>query len=78
MQVTWLAYPGGTGLDAMDYRITDSFMDPPEIATTYYREESWRMPGCWCCYDPMVDVPPVTPRGWADSIRVDQQSVQEQ
>jgi protein O-GlcNAc transferase len=62
VQVTWLAYPGGTGLDAMDYRITDAYMDPLDKPTTYYREESFRLPGCWCCYDPMCNIPPVPPR----------------
>jgi predicted O-linked N-acetylglucosamine transferase (SPINDLY family) len=62
VQIAWLAYPGGTGLDAMDYRITDAFMDPPQYPTTYYREQSWRLPDCWCCYDPMCDLPPAPPR----------------
>jgi predicted O-linked N-acetylglucosamine transferase (SPINDLY family) len=62
VQIAWLAYPGGTGLDAMDYRITDAFMDPPQNPTTYYREQSWRLPDCWCCYDPMCDLPPAPPR----------------
>ncbi len=62
VQVTWLAYPGGTGLDAMDYRITDGFMDPPQQATPYYREESIRLADCWCCYDPHSDVPAAAKR----------------
>jgi predicted O-linked N-acetylglucosamine transferase (SPINDLY family) len=62
VQIAWLAYPGGTGLDAMDYRITDAFMDPPQNPATYYREQSWRLPDCWCCYDPMADLPPAAPR----------------
>ncbi len=62
VQVTWLAYPGGTGLDAMDYRITDGYMDPPEKPATYYREESIRLADCWCCYDSLCDIPPAAKR----------------
>jgi predicted O-linked N-acetylglucosamine transferase (SPINDLY family) len=62
VQAAWLAYPGGTGLDAMDYRITDGFMDPEGQDTPFYAEESIRLPNCWCCYDPMSDIPPAAPR----------------
>jgi predicted O-linked N-acetylglucosamine transferase (SPINDLY family) len=62
VQVAWLAYPGGTGLDTMDYRITDGFMDPEGRETPFYAEESIRLPNCWCCYDPRCDIPPAAPR----------------
>jgi predicted O-linked N-acetylglucosamine transferase (SPINDLY family) len=62
VQVAWLAYPGGTGLDAMDYRITDGYMDPPDKSDANYREYSYRVPDCWCCYHPLCDVPPAAPR----------------
>lgn len=62
VQVAWLAYPGGTGLSAMDYRLTDAFMDPPGEADAFYAEKSIRLPDCWCCYDPLGEVPPAAPR----------------
>ncbi|HTW95377.1 MAG TPA: tetratricopeptide repeat protein, partial [Tepidisphaeraceae bacterium] len=56
IQVTWLAYPGSTGLDAIDYRLTDRWMDPPE-ENLPYAEQSFRLPDGWCCYDPLIDLP---------------------
>ena len=58
VQVAWLAYPGGTGMDAMDYRITDPWIDPPGTDESGYVERSIRLPNCWCCYDPLSDAPP--------------------
>jgi protein O-GlcNAc transferase len=61
VQVTWLAYPGGTGLAAMDYRLTDEWMDPVDT-DVFYAERSVRLPDCWCCYHPLGDIPPATAR----------------
>jgi len=58
LQVTWLAYPGSTGLETMDYRITDEFIDPPGGDDGAYSEKSIRLPGCWCCYDPLSQADP--------------------
>jgi predicted O-linked N-acetylglucosamine transferase (SPINDLY family) len=57
LQVTWLAYPGGTGLETIDYRLTDSCIDPPDGDDSIYSEKSIRLPGCWCCYDPLSEAP---------------------
>jgi predicted O-linked N-acetylglucosamine transferase (SPINDLY family) len=62
VQVAWLAYPGGTGLDAMDYRITDPWIDPPGTDESCYREQSVRLPNTWACYDPLCDAAPAAAR----------------
>ncbi len=63
VQVAWLAYPGGTGLDAMDFRVTDPWIDPPGEDESCYREQSIRLPKSWCCYDPLTDIPPSPAKG---------------
>jgi protein O-GlcNAc transferase len=62
VQAAWLAYPGGTGLDAMDYRITDAYMDAPQSPSKFYSESPYHLPDCWCCYDPLGDDAPAAPR----------------
>ncbi len=49
VQVTYLAYCSTTGVDAIDYRVTDRFLDPPGEAS-HYTEASLRLPGCYWCY----------------------------
>ena len=53
VQVCWLAYPGTTGLTAIDYRITDPWLDPPGLFDDCYSEESIRLPDSFWCYDPL-------------------------
>jgi predicted O-linked N-acetylglucosamine transferase (SPINDLY family) len=50
VQVTYLAYCSTTGVDAIDYRLTDRFLDPPGEGLSHYRERSIRLPGCYWCY----------------------------
>ena len=57
VQVCWLAYPGTTGLSAMDYRITDPFLDPPGSDTSVYSERSLWLPDCFWCYEPLAVEP---------------------
>jgi protein O-GlcNAc transferase len=59
VQACWLAYPGTTGLEAMDYRLTDSVIDPPEQSDASYSEQSIRLPGCFWCYAPPSSDPAV-------------------
>jgi len=50
VQITWLGYAGTTGLDAIDYRITDPFVDPLNTDLAVYSEASVRLPETMWCY----------------------------
>jgi predicted O-linked N-acetylglucosamine transferase (SPINDLY family) len=54
VQFTWLAYPGTTGVDGVDYRITDPHLDPPGAPLPYSEESLW-LPATFWCYDPAGD-----------------------
>jgi predicted O-linked N-acetylglucosamine transferase (SPINDLY family) len=54
VQVTFGGYPGTTGMDAMDYRLTDPYLDPVGQHDQLYSEQSIRLPDSFWCYDPMV------------------------
>jgi predicted O-linked N-acetylglucosamine transferase (SPINDLY family) len=58
VQVAWLAYPGTTGIDAMDYRLTDPRLDPPG-SEQQYSERSVSLPDTFWCYQPLADETPV-------------------
>ncbi len=59
VQVTWLGYPGSTGLSTIDYRITDPYLDPPGLFDAFSSEEALRLPDTFWCYDPMTEQPSV-------------------
>ncbi len=58
VQVAWLAYPGTTGIIAMDYRLSDPRLDPPGFET-HYTEKTLRLPDSFWCYDPLTSEPEV-------------------
>lgn len=58
VQVAWLAYPGTTGIEAIDWRLTDPWLDPPARGH-HYSEQSWRLPDTFWCYDPLASEPEV-------------------
>ncbi|HYQ02482.1 MAG TPA: tetratricopeptide repeat protein [Polyangiaceae bacterium] len=60
IQLCWLAYPGTTGLETMDYRLSDPFLDPPNSDPSAYSEKTIQLPDTFWCYDPLTDVPEVS------------------
>ena len=60
VQLTYLGYPGTSGLAGMDYRITDAHADP-EGSEVNYSEALLRMPHSLWCYRPDKDMPEVQP-----------------
>jgi protein O-GlcNAc transferase len=59
VQVTWLGYLNTTGMKAIDYRITDSLMDPPDVSDRLHTEKLIRLdPALWC-YRAPEDVPEI-------------------
>jgi predicted O-linked N-acetylglucosamine transferase (SPINDLY family) len=61
VQVTYLAYCSTTGLRAMDYRLTDPFLDPPGRPLPWYSEESVWLPETYWCYRPVRELAPPGP-----------------
>lgn len=54
IQVTYIGYPFTTGLNEMDYRITDNTCDHPIISQKFYTETLLFMNNCFLCYNPRV------------------------
>lgn len=70
IQVTWLGYPATTGMNAMDYRITDSYTEPSGMTEHLNTETLWRLPDIFCAYrEPergpaVIDHPPFEDNGY--------------
>ena len=61
VQITWLGYPNTTGLPTVDYRIVDNITDPKPHAASLSREKLFYLPRLFSVYDPICDLPPLTP-----------------
>ncbi len=59
VQVTYLGYCDTTGLDAMDYRLTDAHADPQENHDHLHSEKLIRLPDCAWCFRPPEAAPEV-------------------
>jgi len=61
VQATYLSYCSTTGLETMDYRITDPYLDPPGRNDAFYSEQTIRLPETYWCYHPAIATPDVAP-----------------
>ncbi len=59
IQATWLGYLSTTGLTAMDYRITDGYLDPEGETEHLHTETLYRLPH-HSCFRPSPQSPPVS------------------
>lgn len=55
VQVTYLGYPNTTGIDSMDYRLTDRWADPEGDGDEFHSELLWRLPNSFLCYTAPLD-----------------------
>ncbi len=61
VQVSWLGYLNTTGLQSIDYRVTDRYADPPG-SEHLYSEQLVRLPDSQWCYQPYYQVTLPPPR----------------
>jgi predicted O-linked N-acetylglucosamine transferase (SPINDLY family) len=59
VQVSYLGYPGSTGLAAIDHAISDANFDPPDEANDWYAENLVRLDRPAFCYTPPADAPEI-------------------
>jgi predicted O-linked N-acetylglucosamine transferase (SPINDLY family) len=60
VQVSWLAYPGSTGMEAIDYRLTDAQLEPAGQGEEGHGGQAVRLPDAWCCYGAIEEFPEVS------------------
>jgi protein O-GlcNAc transferase len=68
VQVTYLAYPATTGINAMDYRVTDALLDPPGMTEHLHTEKLVRVKSYWVypvpAEGPAVNALPAETKGY--------------
>ena len=60
VQVTYLGFFAGTGMESIDYWITDDVLHPQETSERSV-EVLYRLPRCWVCYRPPENIPEILP-----------------
>jgi len=61
VQVSWLAYPGTTGVETIDYRLTDRHIETLDPGHDGFGGRAMGLPDAWCCYAPIEEFPAVGP-----------------
>ena len=56
VQITYLGYPGSTGVPNIDWMLGDAVVTP-EGCDSLYSEQVWRLPGTVFCFAPEEDYP---------------------
>jgi predicted O-linked N-acetylglucosamine transferase (SPINDLY family) len=57
IQVSYLGYPNTTGLSTIDFRLTDTFADPPAQTDRFHTEKLVRLAAGYLGYTPPGDAP---------------------
>jgi predicted O-linked N-acetylglucosamine transferase (SPINDLY family) len=63
VQATYLGYCSTTGLEVMDFRLSDPYLDSPSDDATLhecYRERTIRLPCTYWCYEPSGPTPEIS------------------
>ena len=61
VQVSFAGYPGGTGLAAIDYHLTDAFLEPPHLEEAHGPDAPYQLPASFWCYEGLAVELPVGP-----------------
>ncbi len=59
LQITWIGYPNTTGVQEMDVRLVDARTDPETPNYALGTEELVRLPECFLCYEPTMELPEI-------------------
>lgn len=70
VQLSYLGYPNTTGLDTMDFRLTDIWVDPEGDGDEFHSETLWRLRRPFLCYAPPEATPEVSIRHSAADVPV--------
>ena len=60
VQISWLGFPGTTGLRSIDYRFSDAITEPHELCQPYSSEKIYHLPEGFHCYQPQYNFPETT------------------